>query len=106
MSGILAEMHGPKQRGWSFALALSTLTFLASCTTQDSGSCLTARDCPVDHQCVGSMCEPVAGGTDGTCVTSDDCGLGEFCDTNTGMCKAFTTTACTEDSQCPPTQRC
>lgn len=87
-------------------LWLCALPALPACSdTLAGGSCLTARDCPLGQICVGNACEALEGGNSTRCTANDDCGIGEFCDA-TGACTKLQIVNCTDDSACPPHQRC
>lgn len=88
--------------------SLFALTFLftpAGCNSPgQTGDCATSRDCAMGEACVSGVCTPVNSAAG--CMTDQNCGPGEICDPVTFTCMTPQVTNCSQDDECPASQRC
>lgn len=68
------------------------------CVAADA--CTTKADCKTGQTCEASKCKDVGSNT--SCASSEQCGNGQFCDTQTKTCKS----GCEKNTDCPSTQYC
>jgi len=79
--------------GWLLlVLAAAFLSACAKPTTQ----CTSSSDCSGDHACVDKVCRARR------CISSESCGIGQYCDQITGGCVA----GCLQDSDCKYGESC